>query len=70
MDTEKILSYREKGVRIVLAIGGWASSGFSTSMRTESSRKVLIDSIMEALKNINLMELILTGNIQQAVLQE
>ena len=50
MDTEKILSYREKGVRIVLAIGGWASGGFSTAMRTESSRKVLIDSIMEALK--------------------
>lgn len=50
MNKELVLSYREKGVRIVLAIGGWGADGFSQAVRTEASRNKFIDSIMEIIK--------------------
>lgn len=36
------------GVKVVLAIGGWGSGGFSEAAMTKETRKVLIDSIVEA----------------------
>lgn len=46
---EKILKYRNSGVRIVLAIGGWGAGGFSEAMSSSSSRTKLVNSIMEVL---------------------
>lgn len=46
---EQALNYRNYGVRIVLAIGGWGSGGFSEAMISASSRTKLIDSIMNIL---------------------
>lgn len=45
-----VLSYREQGVRVVLAVGGWGADGFSQAVRTASSRTKLVDSVMEILK--------------------
>lgn len=50
MNKDLVLSYREKGVRIVLAIGGWGADGFSQAVRTEASRNKFIDSIMDIIK--------------------
>ena len=50
MNKELVLSYREKGVRVVLAIGGWGADGFSQAVRTEASRTKFINSIMEIIK--------------------
>ena len=50
MNKELVLSYREKGVRIVLAIGGWGADGFSQAVRTEASRTKFINSIMDIIK--------------------
>ena len=45
-----ILSYRNEGVRVGLAIGGWGAGGFSEAMHNAASRTKLIDSIMEKVK--------------------
>ncbi len=44
------LKYRENGIHVVLAIGGWGAGGFSEAMLTSESRTKLVDSIMEILK--------------------
>ena len=49
MKVEKVLEYRNKGIRIGLAIGGWGSGGFSPAMKTEEGRTKLIDSIMRVI---------------------
>lgn len=48
---EQILSYRNSGVRIGLALGGWGAGGFSEAMSTASSRTKLVNSIMNILKD-------------------
>lgn len=47
---EKILKYRQNGVRVVLAIGGWQAGGFSEAMIDASSRTKLVNSIMDIIK--------------------
>ena len=49
MKVENVLEYRNKGIRIGLAIGGWGSGGFSPAMKTEEGRTKLIDSIMRVI---------------------
>ena len=44
----------DKGVRVVLAIGGWGVDGFSDAALTKESRKVFIDSIMEGIEKYRL----------------
>jgi chitinase len=39
-----------KGVRVVLAIGGWGVDGFSDAALTSASRKVFVDSVMEGIE--------------------
>ena len=46
-----IMAARTHGVRVVLSIGGWGMEGFSDACLTSTSRKVLIDSIMQAIKD-------------------
>lgn len=41
----------EKGVRVVLAVGGWGAGGFSEAMRTAEARTKLVNSVMKALKD-------------------
>lgn len=41
----------EKGVRVVLAVGGWGAGGFSEAMRTKEDRTKLVNSVIEAMKN-------------------
>ena len=50
LNKELILSYREKGVRIGLAIGGWGADGFSQAVRTADSRTKFVKSIMKVIK--------------------
>ena len=45
-----VLSYRDKGVRVVLAVGGWGADGFSQAVRTKETRTKFIKSIMNVLK--------------------
>ena len=47
---EKVLSYRTKGVRVGLALGGWGSGGFSEAVRTPESRTKFANSIIKLLK--------------------
>lgn len=47
---KKALSYRQQGVRVGLAIGGWGAGGFSEAMLTKEGRTHLIHSIMEIIK--------------------
>ena len=47
MKVEKVLEYRNKGIRIGLAIGGWEAGGFSPAMKTQEGRTKLINSIMK-----------------------
>lgn len=42
------------GVKVVLAIGGWSAGGFSEAAMTQETRKILIDSIVEAVKEYDL----------------
>lgn len=46
----QVLSYRQQGVRVGLAIGGWGAGGFSEAMLTKEGRSKLIQSIMNTLK--------------------
>lgn len=48
---EQVLNYRNSGVRIGLAIGGWGSGGFSEAMATAAGRTKLTSSIMSVLKD-------------------
>ena len=50
LNEELILSYREKGVRIGLAIGGWGADGFSQAVRTAEGRTKFVKSIMKVIK--------------------
>ncbi len=45
-----VLAYRDKGVRVGLAIGGWGADGFSQAVRTIETRTKFIDSIMNIIK--------------------
>ncbi len=47
---KEVLKYRNSGVRVGLAIGGWGAGGFSNAMLTEASRTKLVDSIMNVIK--------------------
>ncbi len=47
----EIMAARTAGVRVVLSIGGWGVDGFSDAVLTADSRKVFIDSIMDAIKD-------------------
>ncbi len=47
MNVDKVLAYRDKGVRVGLAIGGWGAGGFSPAVKTATGRTKLIDSIMK-----------------------
>lgn len=47
---KEVLKYRQSGVRVVLAIGGWGAGGFSEAMINAEARTKLIDSIMDILK--------------------
>ena len=47
---EKVLSYRTKGVRVGLALGGWGSGGFSEAVRTPESRTKFAQSIVNLLR--------------------
>lgn len=38
------------GTRVVLAIGGWGVDGFSQATRTEDSRKIFVESIIDGIK--------------------
>lgn len=46
----EILSFREQGVRVSLAIGGWGADGFSQAVRTEESREIFANSILKVVK--------------------
>ena len=46
----EILSFRHQGLRVSLALGGWGADGFSQAVRTEETRKVFADSILELVK--------------------
>lgn len=46
----QVLSYRQQGVRVGLAIGGWGAGGFSEAMLTKEGRSKLVQSIMNTLK--------------------
>lgn len=47
---KEVLKYRQSGVRVVLAIGGWGAGGFSEAMISAETRTKLIGSIMDILK--------------------
>lgn len=46
----EIMAARTAGVRVVLSIGGWGVDGFSDAVLTAESRKIFIDSILDAIK--------------------
>ena len=48
-----VLSYRDQGVRVGLALGGWGSGDFSNAVRTAESRTIFADSIIELMKKYN-----------------
>lgn len=47
---KNVLNYRNQGVRVVLAIGGWGADGFSQAVRTKQTRTVFIQSIIKIIK--------------------
>lgn len=47
---KKALSYRNQGVRVGLAIGGWGADGFSQAVATPDSRTKFADSIIDVMK--------------------
>lgn len=49
-----VLKLKEHGMKVVLSIGGWGADGFSDAVYTAQSRKVFIDSIMEAVQKYGL----------------
>lgn len=49
-----VLKLKEHGMKVVLSIGGWGADGFSDAVYTAESRKVFIDSIMEAVRKYGL----------------
>lgn len=46
-------SAHKVGTRVVVAVGGWGGSGFSTMARTSESRKVFIDSVIALMEEYN-----------------
>ena len=48
-----VLSYRDQGVRVGLALGGWGSGDFSNAVRTPEARTIFADSIIELMKQYN-----------------
>lgn len=48
-----VLSYRDYGVRVVLALGGWGSGDFSNAVRTAEARTKFADSIIDLMKEYN-----------------
>ena len=48
-----VLSYRDQGVRVGLALGGWGSGDFSNAVRTPEARTIFADSIIELMKKYN-----------------
>lgn len=48
---EEVMKAHEKGVRVVLAIGGWGVGGFSEAVASAQTRTVFIQSIMEVIQN-------------------
>ena len=46
----EIMVARSAGIRVVLSIGGWGTDGFSDAVLTSASRKVFIDSIIDAIE--------------------
>ena len=46
----KVLSYRNQGVRVGLALGGWGADGFSQAVRTAESRTKFANSIIKLLR--------------------
>lgn len=51
---QEVLSLRQLGVKINLAIGGWGADGFSEALMEKMSRNKLINSIMDIIKKYNL----------------
>lgn len=47
---KEVLKYRQSGVRVILALGGWGAGGFSESLISAESRTKFIDSIMNLIK--------------------
>lgn len=47
---DKILKYKDIGVKISLSIGGWGADGFSEAVSSKNSRKIFIDSIIDLIK--------------------
>lgn len=45
----QVIQAHEAGVRVVLAIGGWGVGGFSEASESQATRKIFIDSIIEAI---------------------
>ena len=48
-----MLSYRDQGVRVGLALGGWGSGDFSNAVRTAEARTIFADSIIDLMKKYN-----------------
>ena len=49
----KVLSYRDQGVRVGLALGGWGNGDFSNAVRTAEARTKFAKSIIELMKEYN-----------------
>ncbi len=48
-----VLSYRDYGVRVGLALGGWGAGDFSNAVRTPEARTKFADSIIDLMKKYN-----------------
>lgn len=46
----EVLKYRQSGVRVILALGGWGAGGFSEAMISAEARTKFINSIMDLIK--------------------
>lgn len=47
---EQVLSFRNQGVRVAFALGGWGGEGFSAAVRTPESRTAFVNSLMGVIK--------------------
>ncbi len=52
---KKLVEYKKTNdIKICLAIGGWGADGFSDAVLTSESRTIFVDSIIKAVKELNL----------------
>lgn len=47
---EQVLSFRNQGVRVAFALGGWGGEGFSDALKTAESRTAFVNSLMRVIK--------------------